>query len=271
MPVIERIVTGLGNRDPGHGRHVAVLVVLAVSAIASLGAGCAGVREWLSTEKIRVGGIDVPSRPETAISAVDNRALPLTSLLMGEVRDRRNRPEYLGQGAVSSWNPLLGTWVPTANGPNLVPLPTPDSRILKLQEGGALRTTFRADAAKILEGEGISAISTPPPAEKSPSLRLDLEILEATALSEGRLSTFLDKGTIVASFGFSAIIVEAKTGDVLWRGWFGRKETMEARYFSAKKYEKALNQVYRQALEDFAREASGGLLAKIVRDPNMNR
>lgn len=260
-----------GRRVPRHPAwniwnciRVAVIAGFVASAVASLGAGCAGVRESASTERIRVGGIEAPSRQDGSKTVAGKREQLATPLSVGEVRDRRSQPEELGRGAVSSWNPLLGTWVGTPTGPNWIPVPTPDSKALKLEESGALTTTFRSDAAKVLENEGLTVISASPPREKSAPLRLDLEIIEATALSKGNLRTFLDKGAIVVSFGFSATLVDTLTEDVLWRGWFGRKDTMEARYFSRGKYEEALNKVYRKALEDFGKEASGGIVAKIL-------
>ena len=71
-------------------------------------------------------------------SVVGKREHLATPLSVGEVRDRRSQPEELGRGAVSSWNPLLGTWVGTPTGPNWIPLPTPDSKALKLEESGEL-------------------------------------------------------------------------------------------------------------------------------------
>lgn len=255
-----------GRRDRRHpgrnfldGCRVAIVVLLVASAVTTLGGGCSGLREMATTERIQVGGIEFPSRLDGKKSAPGQRGLPVVPLSLGEVRDRRIRAEDLGQGAVSSWNPLLSTTIAFG-----IPTPTPDPRSLKLEEAGELKATFRSDAARVLESEGLSIVSATPPREKSVPLRLDLEILEASAFSRGDVRTFLDKGTIVVSFGFSATISDAMTEDVLWRGWFGRKETMEARYFSRGKYEQALNQVYRKALEEFGKEASGGLAAKIL-------
>ncbi len=245
---------------------LAMVALLFTSAVATLGGGCAGVREWATTERIRVGGIGVSSGQDGAKPAASKRALHAVPLSMGEVRDRRIRPEDLGRGAVSSWNPLLSTSIAFG-----IPTPTPDSRSLKLQESSALKTTLRSDAARVLESEGLSIVSATHSREKSFPLRMDLEILKITAFSTGDVRSFLDKGKIVVSFGFSATVVDAMTKHVLWRGWFGRENTMDTRYFSRAKYEEALNHVYRKALEDLGKEVSGGFVAKILEERSGNR
>jgi len=224
---------------------------LLIISIFFISSSCTGFREAFD-ERVgnRLSGVpervqlncDIPMKADQGGMVNPESSVPGVSFIIREVKDSRPDKKYAGQmhNMNNADNPVL----------------------LSFEEGSEPDKVVLTDVTKILKQHHFSIINSSDQFNAVP-IYIDLEIMgmvvESLCDHCGKGLKYLlfesmlkFRSTIRGEVDFRAALIEAKTGEVLWRRRFHGEKMVKVLYLLKRYHEEALNKAYCNALNSFS-------------------